>query len=70
VLDAMRDTRKLPEARDYPSWKAERREWFTAGLFGQEEDWELPTGASCACLPSRCRTAAAGVFEDAPGRSC
>ncbi|HZG44774.1 MAG TPA: ATP-binding protein, partial [Allosphingosinicella sp.] len=42
VLDAMRDTRKLPEARDYPSWKAERREWFTAGLFGQEEDWELP----------------------------
>jgi signal transduction histidine kinase len=42
VIDAMRDTRKLPEARDYPSWKAERREWFTAGLIGQEEDWELP----------------------------
>jgi len=42
VIDAMRDARKLPEPRDYPSWKAERREWFTAGLFGQEEDWELP----------------------------
>lgn len=42
VIDAMRDARKLPEPRDFPSWKAERREWFTAGLFGIEEDWELP----------------------------
>lgn len=42
VIDAMRDARKLPEARDFPSWKAERREWFTAGLSAVEEDWELP----------------------------
>jgi len=41
VIDAMRDTRKLPEPRDFPSWKAERREWFTAGA-AIEEDWELP----------------------------
>lgn len=42
VIDAMRDARKLPEPRDFPSWKAERREWFTAGLSAVEEDWELP----------------------------
>lgn len=42
VIDAMRDARKLPEPRDFPSWKAERRGWFTAGLAAIEEDWELP----------------------------
>jgi signal transduction histidine kinase len=42
VIDAMRDARKLPEPRDYPSWKAERREWFIAGGVAVEEDWELP----------------------------
>jgi signal transduction histidine kinase len=42
VIDAMRDTRKLPEPRDFPSWKAERRGWFTGGLAAIEEDWELP----------------------------
>jgi signal transduction histidine kinase len=42
VIDAMRDARKLPEPRDFPSWKAERRDWFTAGLASHEEDWELP----------------------------
>jgi signal transduction histidine kinase len=42
VIEAMRDARKLPEPRDFPSWKAERREWFTAGLAAIEEDWELP----------------------------
>jgi signal transduction histidine kinase/PAS domain-containing protein len=42
VIDAMRDARKLPEPRDFPNWKAERRDWFTAGLSAVEEDWELP----------------------------
>ena len=42
VIDAMRDARKLPEPRDYPGWKAERRAWFTEGLAAIEEDWELP----------------------------
>ena len=42
VIDAMREARKLPEPRDFPNWKAERREWFTAGLAAVEEDWELP----------------------------
>lgn len=42
VIDAMRDARKLPEPRDFPNWKAERRGWFTAGLAAVEEDWELP----------------------------
>lgn len=44
VIDAMRDARKLPEPRDFPSWKAERRGWFTQGLAAVEEDWELPDG--------------------------
>lgn len=42
VIDAMRDARKLPEPRDFPSWKAEKREWFLAGTEAIEEDWELP----------------------------
>ena len=42
VIDAMRDARKLPEPRDFPGWKAERRAWFTEGVAAIEEDWELP----------------------------
>lgn len=42
VIDAMREARKLPEPRDFPSWKAERRAWFLAGTEAVEEDWELP----------------------------
>ncbi|MBX9814160.1 MAG: PAS-domain containing protein [Sphingomonas sp.] len=43
VLDRMRDAKRLPEVRDFPAWKAERRDWFTAP--GQiEEAWHLPGG--------------------------
>ena len=43
VLDAMRDAGRLPEVRDFPGWKAERRGWFTdAGA--AEERWHLPGG--------------------------
>lgn len=44
VLDAMREAGELPEVRDYPAWKAERGDWFTAGLAADEEDWLLPGG--------------------------
>jgi signal transduction histidine kinase len=44
VIDAMRETGKLPEVRDFPDWKEERRGWFTSGLAADEEDWLLPGG--------------------------
>ncbi|MBX3561828.1 MAG: PAS-domain containing protein [Sphingomonas sp.] len=44
VIDAMREAGKLPEVRDFPEWKAERREWFISGPGADEEDWLLPGG--------------------------
>ncbi len=43
ILERMREANRLPEVRDFPAWRAERREWFTGGS-GQEENWHLPTG--------------------------
>jgi len=44
VIDAMREGGALPEVRDFPEWKEERRRWFTSGLAADEEDWLLPGG--------------------------
>ena len=44
VIDAMRESGNLPEVRDFPDWKEERRAWFTGGLAAAEEDWLLPGG--------------------------
>ena len=44
VVDAMRESGNLPEVRDFPDWKEERRRWFTSGLAADEEDWLLPGG--------------------------
>jgi signal transduction histidine kinase len=44
LIDAMREAGNLPETRDYPEWKDERRLWFTSGLAADEEDWLLPGG--------------------------
>nr|WP_261295447.1 PAS domain-containing sensor histidine kinase [Sphingomonas hylomeconis] len=48
VLERMREANRLPEVRDFPGWKAERREWFHAAdptLDGAiEENWHLPGG--------------------------
>lgn len=49
VLERMREANRLPEVRDFPAWKAERRAWFTqAGpvLNGgaSEEIWHLRGG--------------------------
>jgi len=40
VLDRMREANRLPEVRDYPAWKAERREWFTSPD-AVEETWTV-----------------------------
>lgn len=44
LLDRMREARRLPEARDFPAWKAERRQWFTSTEGAIEESWVLPAG--------------------------
>ncbi|WP_298397251.1 PAS domain-containing sensor histidine kinase [Sphingobium sp.] len=43
VLDQMRDARRLPEHRDFPAWRAERRAWFLSPN-PQEENWLLQDG--------------------------
>ncbi|PAX09787.1 histidine kinase [Sphingomonas lenta] len=44
VLERMREANRLPEVRDFPGWKAERREWFTATDGAAEEAWHLSGG--------------------------
>jgi signal transduction histidine kinase len=44
VLERMRDNNRLPETRDFPAWKEERRSWFTSPDEVLEEDWILANG--------------------------
>jgi signal transduction histidine kinase len=44
VIDRMRDKQRLPEARDFPQWKEERRSWFSSPEEVIEEEWMLPNG--------------------------
>ena len=44
VIERMRDSQRLPEARDFPAWKEERRGWFTSAEEVIEEEWMLPGG--------------------------
>ena len=44
VLERMRERNRLPEVRDFPVWKAERRDWFTSPQEVIEEDWILADG--------------------------
>ena len=43
VLDRMREGERLPEHRDFPAWRSERRAWFTAQE-ASEENWLLADG--------------------------
>lgn len=40
VIERMREAKRLPEMRDFPAWKAERRDWFTAQE-PIEENWHV-----------------------------
>lgn len=40
VLERMREANRVPDARDFPAWKAERREWFRMAE-PAEESWVL-----------------------------
>jgi signal transduction histidine kinase len=44
VIERMRDAQRLPETRDFPAWKEERRNWFTSPDEVIEEEWMLPAG--------------------------
>lgn len=44
ILERMRDNQRLPEVRDFPAWKNERRDWFTSAEEVVEEEWTLPHG--------------------------
>jgi signal transduction histidine kinase len=44
VLERMRENNRLPEVRDFPVWKADRRAWFTSTQEVIEEDWILADG--------------------------
>jgi signal transduction histidine kinase len=44
LLERMRENGRLPEVRDFPAWKAERRDWFTSAAEVISEDWMLASG--------------------------
>jgi signal transduction histidine kinase/PAS domain-containing protein len=44
VIERMRDNQRLPETRDFPAWKDERRAWFSSPEEVLEEEWMLPNG--------------------------
>jgi signal transduction histidine kinase len=43
VLDRMREAGRVPENRDFPAWRAERRDWFLSPD-AREENWLLADG--------------------------
>lgn len=46
VLEAARENRHLPEQANFPEWKKQQLDAFTALLEPVEEMWHLPTGAT------------------------
>jgi signal transduction histidine kinase len=44
VIERMRDEQRLPETRDFPAWREERRAWFTSADEVIEEEWMLANG--------------------------
>lgn len=43
LMERMREAGRLPETRDFPEWKKERRAWFNSAATA-EENWLLPDG--------------------------
>jgi signal transduction histidine kinase len=44
LFDRMREAGRLPETRDFPAWKSERRDWFRSSSGAEEENWLIPGG--------------------------
>ncbi|QNE33320.1 PAS domain-containing protein [Sphingomonas sp. NBWT7] len=51
ILERMREANRLPEVRDFPGWKSERRDWFVRTDAETEETWHLPGGAYIRVVP-------------------
>ncbi|MEQ1755361.1 MAG: ATP-binding protein [Micropepsaceae bacterium] len=53
ILERLREVRRLPEQRDFASWKKERLALYTNALDEREEHWHLPRGATLrvTCQP-------------------
>ena len=52
ILERMREAGRLPESRDFPRWKDERRRWFnSAPGAAVEETWLLPGGLHLRVVP-------------------
>jgi signal transduction histidine kinase len=49
VLDRMRENGKLPEVRDFPSWRSDREDWFRT-TEPMEENWLLSDGTHLRVL--------------------
>ncbi|MBL0925138.1 MAG: PAS-domain containing protein [Sphingomonadaceae bacterium] len=49
VLDRMRENGRLPEVRDFPSWRSEREDWFRI-TDPSEENWLLSDGTHLRVL--------------------
>ena len=65
LLDRLRETRKLPEQRDFRAWKRSRLALYDAGHGPVDEAWTLPNGHMLAV--SFCVTPQGGatvLFED------
>lgn len=50
VLERMREQQRLPEQRDFLSWRNERRDWFLWADEAIEETWALPEGSHLRVL--------------------
>ena len=44
LLEQMRENGRIPEVRDFPAWKSERRDWFLSPEEAFTEDWILTNG--------------------------
>lgn len=49
VLERMRDNGRLPEVRDFPEWRLEKKNWFRSAN-PNEENWLLPDGTHLRVL--------------------
>ena len=71
VIDRMRDNQRLPEARDFPAWKDERRDWFTSA---EEVDRGRMDAAQrrpyARRRPAACPTAGSGCSSRTAPSSC
>lgn len=53
ILERIRETRRLPEQRDFASWKRERLALYINAIEEREEHWHLPRGTTLrvTCQP-------------------